>query len=277
MNLGQRLSYYYALLFATSKLAKFHYLLLKVALKGIGVLNFYNKVVSGEEYFVSRLLPRLLQNQTPIFFDVGANQGDYSVLLVNQFPDAKIFAFEPHPKNYLALTQLDFAKLSSFELALSDVAGLITLYDHADYDGTTNATLYKDVIGDIYHKDSNTHEVMADTLDSIVNTHNINTIDFMKIDTEGNELAILRGGAGLLQQERIGAIQFEFNEMNVISHAFLYDFRRILNNYTLFRMLPRGLLPLADIPLLTELFAYQNILAVPNNSVHLLGHTKILL
>ena len=91
----------------------------------------------------------------------------------------------------------------------------------------------------------------------------IDIIDFLKVDTEGHELAVLQGASSLIEDGRIGCIHFEFNEMNIVSRVFFLDFRELLHNYKLYRLLPNGLLPLGDSPLETELFAYQNIVALP--------------
>ncbi len=51
--------------------------------------------------------------------------------------------------------------------------------------------------------------------------------------------------------------------MNLESRSFMNDFREVLFNYNLYRILPGGLLPLKDSrPLLNEIFAYQNIVAI---------------
>jgi hypothetical protein len=105
--------------------------------------------------------------------------------------------------------------------------------------------------------------IPVETLDDVAARENIAYIDFLKIDTEGHELAVLAGASRLLQESKIGYIQFEFNALNVFSRAFFRDFRAILGNYDLFRLLPRGLLPLDDNVITTEIFAFQNILAVP--------------
>ena len=106
-------------------------------------------------------------------------------------------------------------------------------------------------------------EVSMDTMDNFTKKEGITYIDFLKIDTEGSELAVLQGASKLLENKSIGCIHFEFNEMNVISRTFFRDFRKLLHDYDLYRLLPKGLLPLDDSILFTEIFVYQNIIALP--------------
>ncbi len=87
------------------------------------------------------------------------------------------------------------------------------------------------------------------------------------MDVEGGELAILEGAHQLIKEARLGVIQFEFNEMNIISHSFLHDFRKLLPNYRIYRLLPAGLLPLPEDPLLSEIFGFQNLVAILQNGI----------
>ena len=268
-NLIRRFAYFFAMMFATPKMANFHYFLLKTSLRGIGVMNYYDLVVSGENFFVTNILPRFVQSAKPVFFDVGANRGEYSLMLASKFPQAQIFAFEPHPRNFEFLGQAKIQNLLPQQLALSNIVGQFTLYDHEDSDWSWDASLYKDVISEILHRNSVSYTVQVATLDSFTQSLDINFIDFLKIDVEGSELAVLQGAPSLLEKNQIGVIQFEFNEMNIISRSFFYDFRKILHNYALFRLLPKGLLSIPESPLLTELFGFQNIVAVHKNKLHL--------
>lgn len=62
-------------------------------------------------------------------------------------------------------------------------------------------------------------------------------------------------------------IHFEFNETNIISHVFFRDFWQQLPGYDFYRMLPSGLIHLKRYsPLLCEIFAYQNIVAIRKGS-----------
>jgi len=67
-----------------------------------------------------------------------------------------------------------------------------------------------------------------------------------------------------LSARRIGLIQFEFNELNVLSRVFLKDFYDLLPGYSLYRMDTDRLHPLGDYSPINEIFRYQNILAIPS-------------
>ena len=261
-QLTRRLARLYAAVFAKPRFVHFHYALLKVALRGIGVMNYYDRSVSGEDFFISRLLPHLVQSSSPVLFDIGANKGEYALLLARQFPGARIFAFEPHPRNFEVLVKSNIPNLSPYPLALSNQSGETLLYDRADEDGSTNASLHSNVITDLHGKGTIAHAVKVETLDEVTASLQIDFIDFLKMAVEGGELVILQGAHQLIKEARVGVIQFEFNEMNIISHSFFHDFRKLLPSYRIFRLLPTSLLPVPDDPLLSEIFGFQNMVAI---------------
>ncbi len=83
----------------------------------------------------------------------------------------------------------------------------------------------------------------------------------MKLDTEGHELEVLKGATGLISQDAIGVIQFEFNEMNVLSRVFLRDFYRLLEGYYMYRLDSNRLVPLYRYSSENEIFRFQNFVA----------------
>jgi FkbM family methyltransferase len=256
----------YRLLFARPGFRRLNTALYTAALRGLGVLNYENANVSGERYLIRRYLPTNISNPRPVFFDVGANVGEVTAELADVFPRATIHAFEPHPQNYARLSSSFRAKaqVRCHNVALGTTRGQIELHDRADRDGSTHASLHAGVISDIHGQAIKSVAVTVDTLDDVAHENEVGRIDYLKIDTEGNELAILEGASRMLQEHRLGYIHFEFNEMNIISKASMRDFRKLLRGHDLFRLLPRGLLPLGASMLMTEIYAYQNILAVPN-------------
>jgi FkbM family methyltransferase len=254
----------YRALFARPAFRRLNESLFRMSLSGLGVMNFQNDQVSGEEHFVHKLLPDILKSPMPVCFDVGANEGNFSALLLAALPGAHIHAFEPHPRNFARLKQrvAQSTRVVCHQTAVGDSSGTTTLYDRSDLDGSSHASLHEGVITAIHGKNAVAVEVPLDTLDQFVAKNTIQAVDFLKIDTEGHEMAVLRGARELIASGRIRCIQFEFNEMNVESRVFLRDFRRALPGFDLFRLLPRALLPLRDTALETELFAYQNVIAI---------------
>jgi len=237
-----------------------------MSLQGLGILNYQNSKVSGEFYFIESVLPILIQSEKPVFYDVGANVGKYSASLAKRFPSSVIHAFEPHPKNFARLNAVHYpCLLKSYNVAIGASQGELTLYDRADRDGSSHASLHEAVISEIHKKEVVSMTVPVETLDQLSERENITYIDFIKIDTEGNELAVLQGTSSFLKNGNVGCIHFEFNEMNIISRCFFRDFRRLLEGYAFFRLLPDGLLSLNNSPLFTELFAFQNIVAIPEH------------
>lgn len=257
----------YRFIFARPFFRRFNVFMFEMSLKGLGIINYENDKVSGERYFIRHILPKIVKKQKPLFFDIGANVGNYSRSLLDNFPGALIYLFEPHPVNFSALEKnITSSNIRLCNVALGECSGKLVLYDRADKDGSSHASLHQAVISEIHKKGVVEYEVSVETMDGICERETIGEIDFVKIDTEGNELAVLRGARELIENRRIKCIHFEFNEMNVISRVFFRDFRKTLPDFVFYRLLPKGLLLLGDSPLSTELFAFQNIIAIPKDT-----------
>lgn len=251
----------YAYLFSVPLLFQINKLLFSLSLRGLGVLNYETKYLSGELDWVKKYLSIFKE---PVIFDVGANVGNYSNDILKLFPHSKIYAFEPHPQNFLKLEKLVGESASVFKNAVGDKFEQIKLYDYEERDGSSHASLYQGVIEDIHHKKSVSHTVDVITVDQFCLENNVHSIDLLKIDTEGNELKCLMGARQLLRDGKINAVQFEFNEMNIISHSTFKDFWDLLDNFDFYRLLPGGkLLPIRKYrPVICEIYAYQNIVAL---------------
>ena len=56
-----------------------------------------------------------------VFFDVGANIGQTTLCALKNFPNATIYAFEPHEVTFAALSSnVTAPRVHAFNLALSD-------------------------------------------------------------------------------------------------------------------------------------------------------------
>lgn len=252
----------YRLLFARkffSRLNKFLYL---CSLSGLGVNNYGSGKVTGEKYFLAKYIKMLPRDGYVI--DVGANVGNYSKDVLNIAPYLNLFAFEPHPKTYKKLVaSIKSENFIAVNAAVGSENGELSLYDYSDKDGSEHASLYKDVIQNIHKANAVEHRVKTIRLGDFLSDNNIDFVDFLKIDTEGNELAVLMGVSEFIEKNKIGIIHFEFNEMNISSKVFFRDFWNLMPNYNFYRLLPSGMVPIMNYsPIFNEIFAYQNIIAI---------------
>ena len=79
------------------------------------------------------------------------------------------------------------------------------------------------------------------TGDEYCRSCNISHIDFLKIDTEGHELSIIKGFGDMIERKCIDLIQFEYNKSAVGARVFLRDFYDVLfDDYEVGRLTPVG-------------------------------------
>lgn len=162
-------------------------------------LNSSNTVVRNDilqqHYFAKRLKP------DSVLWDIGAHYGTYSLFSSAYIKNNDcIFAFEPDEQAVLILKKnLLFndlhSKIKIFELAVSSHAAVLN-FDMQD--GNANSHLITNngitSLGQI-------KEVRSVTLNEMLET--IPKPDFIKIDTEGAELDIIKGAGKLLKDSSI--------------------------------------------------------------------------
>lgn len=251
----------YALLFGWPWLVKLHLGVSYLCARAIGLHNYNSARITGERVAIEM---RLVGKAAPIVFDIGANDGQWLADVLACCPQARVHAFEPQASLADKIAKRH-PGISVNNLALGDAVGVMELCDYAEHAGSQHATLLKGVIDGIHQGDARYVEVQVGTVDEYCRQHGIERIDFLKIDVEGFELRVLRGAKRMIEERRIDIIQFEFNEMNVVSRVFLNDFHSCLQEtHQLYRLLPHGLMPLrAGRHWINEQFVFQNIVALP--------------
>lgn len=185
----------------------------------------------ADELFLSDYLKR-----GSIFVDIGANIGTHSLKAAFVVgPSGKIISFEPHPKTFYYLNKNihlnAFDNIETHNCALGDKSG--HLYFSNNIADDQNCIVSSAGI-----------KVEVKKLEAAVSPRKI---DLIKIDVEGYELFVLRGGMRLL--EHTDCIMFEFSETSFNKYG--YGTKDILkffqeNGFTVFKLTHGKLYKLAE-------------------------------
>lgn len=239
---------------------------LNKSLLSVGIGHRRGDPLKVEKWFIEKVLVQLFPVENEyVFFDVGANIGEYSKILHSVFFKARIFSFEPNPITFSVLesrlNMLD--RFHLFNLGFSTQRSIGNLYSYESDLVSGQASLLKDVFLDIYkNKDIKCFHVNLDTIDDFCVDKMINDIHFLKVDTEGFEFNILQGALNMISRNKISVIQFEFNEMNIINKVFLKNFYELLFNYKFYRLSDGELIDISEYKSDLEIFHYQDIICV---------------
>lgn len=138
-----------------------------------------------------------------VMFDIGANIGVFS-FLAKKYRNLKVYAFEPVKQTYNYLQY--HIKLNNLEKQIIPINCALT-------DILDNKTMDIRIPSDVQHyglvtlgetplrfDNYITETVKLDTLDNFCLENNIECIDIMKLDTEGWEYYILKGGSQIINK-----------------------------------------------------------------------------
>jgi FkbM family methyltransferase len=144
---------------------------------------------------IRRRLPR---ERMGVIFDVGANVGDVTTVFTINYPEARVFAFEPVEQNYrqLARVAARFKQVAAYNIGLGERA------ESMRFDCSGDAPSAFRVADD--QSNAANPLVPMTTVDAFCEQNRIETVDYLKIDTEGYDLKVLAGAKTMLSQQRIG-------------------------------------------------------------------------
>ena len=141
--------------------------------------------------------------------DVGANEGQTANRFIKVFPTARIFCVEPVLETFKRLkNNVKENNISCHNLALGSENGSLEIKTSFDNSNSTmNSLKTTNLINE--GKEFKTEKVNVVTLDMFCKEQLISEIGYLKIDTEGFDLEVLKGGRFMLEQRKIGFIEVE--------------------------------------------------------------------
>ena len=148
-----------------------------------------------------------------IVFDIGANIGEWTLTMANGVgAQGRVYSFEPTPFLFDALKKTvvanQFNQVIVSPYALSDKSKIMDFYIQYDENELLDARLsrldspadFKEWITD--GKKAKKIQVETITLDEFAVKEKLERLDFIKIDAEGYESAIVEGGLTVLKKFR---------------------------------------------------------------------------
>jgi len=226
----------YLFIFGRKIFQKINNKLYLLVIKSMGFSNYGDHYQTGEKKFIE-----LIKGELNFCLDIGANIGTYSKLLIDN-TSSKVFSFEPLEDAFrelekLANNQTYKDRLKVYNFALGESNKKEKLY----YSNTKSqlASFLEDAnkLSFVNKKNNFSKIVEIKKLDDFVDVINV---DLIKIDTEGYEMNVLKGGINFISKKKPKFIQIEFNWHQLFTNNSLIDFSRELKNYEAFRIIPYG-------------------------------------
>jgi len=152
-----------------------------------------------------------------IIFDVGANVGAFSETIARLLPDGQIHAFEPDARTVELLRSRTAAipgiRINACALGATRDTATLFGFEHNYMNSLLEPgrTMQWEV--------QEQSQVDVRTIDEYCAEHSIEHIDLLKIDTQGFDLKVLHGAAGMLSEGRVELILCEIIFADLYEHG----------------------------------------------------------
>jgi len=203
-----------------------------------------DRCANGEESLIRWLLRQSSPGQTFHAVDVGANIGQWAMLLLNgarmykREADLDLHSFEPSSYTFARLSEiLHGQRVTLNQMAVGDRSGTATL--HVELPGAATNSLH---VSHLTGRQLATEDVQVVTLDDYADQAELKQIDLLKIDAEGHDMAVIRGATQLFGNRSITVAQFEYNHRWIYGRFFLRDVFSLLDpmGYRIGKLTPFG-------------------------------------
>ena len=156
--------------------------------------------------------------------DIGANDGKYSLEMCERFPDARIYAFEPLADCFSRLSEVakQHPNIIPFDTALGEETGALDI-ERSSFHPSSSILRMSSLHKKLYPKSAATikERIKVARLDDIMRGQAIENPLLIKIDVQGYEGSVIRGGAETIR--RAACIQVETSFFSLYEGQPLFD------------------------------------------------------
>ena len=180
------------------------------------LLNIIQNIKITTNYLISKGFDekKIIKNdlgEDSIIFDIGSNLGSFIRFISsnNKNKNLSFYSFEPVSnlidfQNKLELP--DKHKLISNNVAITTKKSPVKFFESTV---SSQSTIHKETMK--IGKTKQEYEVEAISIDKYCHERNIENIDLLKIDTEGNDFDVLVSAKNLIENNKIKLIKIELN------------------------------------------------------------------
>jgi FkbM family methyltransferase len=201
-------------------------------LKNNKLYYFFNKFFQND--FTKIIAERINKSKKINIFDVGCYVGDFSISIKKILDkNARFFLFDPNPNIKIKNFKINRIALDSTNKRKSFYLNEFLPHSGSSLKKITKDDFFWNLTRKIFlfkiKKDFKKISVKTNTLDNFCLKNKIFYIEILKIDVEGNELEVLKGGKKILEKTNIIQLEiFEkkkyFNKKLDIILKFLYKY-----------------------------------------------------
>jgi len=210
--------------------------------------------------------------------DIGANEGLFSLIFKTLQPNCLIYAFEPAPKSF---------KRFRINISLNNFSNIIIEKSClGSYEGSTKFYNFQGPMSGLSSLRPPSNMILAPikvisvpitTIDCYVKRKKIENLDFIKIDVEGGELDVLKGGVDSIKKINpiiMSEIQ-DLRTKNWNYKAFeIYQFLKLLN-YNWYKITEKGFLKEVSLNKKDNI-DYENLVAIPQDKENTINDLLLL-
>ena len=171
----------------------------------IGFRSFPDLMRVFEEIFGKRIYAFQSSKKDPLILDLGANIGMSLAFFKQQYPEARILAFEPDPRNFEILSENvkrnGWSGIQLFDVLLADREGKMDFYTSRGEGASLESSVFQGGIP---------QAVKVTVHSALLSGFIREEVDFLKMDIEGSEGMVLRelSASGALIKIKALAIEY---------------------------------------------------------------------
>jgi len=174
---------------------------------GLDIVRYHGEQQVGVDPFAD--MHRFLEgNRRPVILDVGGNVGQSVEKFKTRFADSIIHSFEPSPLTFEKLKANcgKYTVVNTWNLGVGSSNTTLAFQENEHSVMSSFLSPSEFSYGNIVR----TTSVKVTTLDTFARDHNIDFIHILKSDTQGYDYEVFKGASGLMEENRIALVYFEF-------------------------------------------------------------------